>query len=339
MSRVDLHPEELLDRARSGTASKEELARARAHVASCAACSIEQTLLVEIERSVAPQPHDDLVAARIRSFVARQVEERGQLGASAAPRRKARKWAVFAFAATLLLTTIGAAMVMMRERQRSIDERGGSGSTAAMTPRAAVARVHEVAAPEPPSPEPQGAAELPPDQGAIEARDPRHHATERGSDDSSAPRTGQRPSRTALKPERGKPTESAQPERSAAELFARANLLRRRDEVSDAVAVYRELQRSFPGSAEELLSRVVLGRLLLDRLGDPNGALAQFESYLASSSQGSLREEALVGRAVALGRLGRVAEERGAWSALLDAYPKSTSAARARAKLAAPVAP
>ena len=37
---------------------------------------------------------------------------------------------------------------------------------------------------------------------------------------------------------------------SAAELFARANLLRRRDEVSEAASVYRDLQRSFPGSAE-----------------------------------------------------------------------------------------
>jgi hypothetical protein len=77
---------------------------------------------------------------------------------------------------------------------------------------------------------------------------------------------------------------------------------------------------------------------LLDRLADSKAALAQFESYLAGASQGSLREEALVGRAVALGRLDRVIEERNAWNALLDAFPRSTSAARARARIAA-VAP
>ena len=40
------------------------------------------------------------------------------------------------------------------------------------------------------------------------------------------------------------------------------------------------------------------------------------------------------GRALALGRIGRSAEERSAWKALLDAWPKSTHAKRAQARLA-----
>lgn len=319
MSRVDLHPEELLDRARSGTATKEELSRAKAHVTNCAACTIEQTLLTEIERSAAPQPHDDLVAARMRAFVARTLEKRAQARARLVPRRAPRKWAAFAFAATLLITTIGAAM-MLREQRHKAAEQARTAAIAAAVP--------------PPALPAQGLSGAAADPRSEDAKDEPEKTAGRASEGAPATRAAQRPPRAALKAERVKAVDG-----SAAELFARANLLRRRDEVSEAAAVYRELERSFPGSGEELLSRVVLGRLLLDRLGDASSALAEFENYLARAPQGSLREEALVGRAVALGRLGRVAEERNAWRALLDAYPRSTSAARARARLTAPASP
>ncbi len=121
---------------------------------------------------------------------------------------------------------------------------------------------------------------------------------------------------------------------SAAEAFSRANLARREGKVKEAVRLYRTLQERFAGSSEELVSRVALGRLLLDRLGDSRGALVQFNSYLASPGSGALREEAMVGRALALGRLGRATEERAAWTALLDTWPKSTQAKRAQARLA-----
>jgi len=121
---------------------------------------------------------------------------------------------------------------------------------------------------------------------------------------------------------------------SASELFSRANQARREGKAKEAVRLYRTLQERFAGSGEELVSRVALGRLLLDRLGDSRGALVQFNSYLASPGNGALREEAMVGRALALGRIGRSAEERAAWRALLDAWPKSTHAKRAQARLA-----
>ena len=314
MSRVDLHPEELLDRARNGSASKEELARARGHIVNCAACRIEQGLFIEIEQSSAAQPNDELVAARIRAFMGRAVAERSGGGASLGKRRALRKWATFAFAATLLLTTIGAAAVILREHRRTTAER---------VPNAEVAKT---------LPKPSLVVENPAeaDSPGEEAKDELEKSLDQSNDDAPGARAHPRAQRAGAKAERPKA-----PDGSAAELFARANLLRRRDEVNEAALVYRELQRSFPGSAEELLSRVVLGRLLLDRLGNAAAALAQFESYLTAASQGSLREEALVGRAVALERLGRAVDERKAWNALLDGFPRSTSAARARARIAA----
>jgi hypothetical protein len=120
---------------------------------------------------------------------------------------------------------------------------------------------------------------------------------------------------------------------SASELFSRANQARRDGKATEAVRLYRALQERFSGTSEELVSRVTLGRLLLDRLGDSRGALVQFNSYLASPGGGVLREEAMVGRALSLGRMGRAAEERAAWQALLDAFPKSTQRKRAQARL------
>lgn len=115
--------------------------------------------------------------------------------------------------------------------------------------------------------------------------------------------------------------------------FRNANNARRSSQISEAVQLYQGLRAICPGSSEELSSRVLLGRIYLDRLGQPSQALAAFDGFLAGASGGALREEALIGRALSLARLGRTAEERQAWQTLLSSYPDSMYAAKARSRL------
>jgi TolA-binding protein len=120
---------------------------------------------------------------------------------------------------------------------------------------------------------------------------------------------------------------------SSAKLFAEANQARRAGDIGRASGLYHLLQDQFPGSAEADLSRVTLSLLLLDS-GDAQGALIGFERYLAGSSRG-LEAEALVGRARALGRLGRRDLEASAWQEVRRKYPRSIYGRQATERLSA----
>lgn len=118
---------------------------------------------------------------------------------------------------------------------------------------------------------------------------------------------------------------------TAASIFADANAARRSGDDARATALYRELDRRYPDSAEAKVARATLGRMLLDH-GDPSAALERFDAYL-EKSRGTLSEEAMIGRAEALRRLGRAAEEKATWQKFLQTYPGSPHAARARARI------
>jgi TolA-binding protein len=66
--------------------------------------------------------------------------------------------------------------------------------------------------------------------------------------------------------------------------------------------------------------------------GMSSDALACFKEYLRLG--GELAAEAMLGKALALQQLGQTEEERAAWTALLEAYPESPHAERARLRLA-----
>jgi hypothetical protein len=297
MTRFDLHPEDLLERASRGTADTAELARLTQHLAECTECRVERALMVQAAADAAPLRDERLLVARLKRGVA------ARLGAPAG-RRSTRRTAfvAFAVAAGVVASAAAAATTFVIVRGRAAPQ-------VRLAPPSLVSRP----APPPQVATPKVAAETP---GVDDAKAPEP------SDQQGEPEVARSAARAAVEPA------------SASELFSRANQARRDGRTTEAVRLYRALQERFSGTSEELVSRVTLGRLLLDRLGDSRGALVQFNSYLASPGGGVLREEAMVGRALALGRMGRAAEERAAWQALVDTFPKSTQRKRAQARLA-----
>lgn len=139
---------------------------------------------------------------------------------------------------------------------------------------------------------------------------------------------------TAPVEEPSKEAPKAEKTASAAELFASATRARREKKDDEAIRLYRELQRRYPDSREAKASRVVLGQLLLDRT-EPNQALGEFDKYLDGGAKGTVTEEALVGRAIALQKLGKTREERAAWQELLAKFPNTVHAARAKERISA----
>jgi tetratricopeptide (TPR) repeat protein len=120
---------------------------------------------------------------------------------------------------------------------------------------------------------------------------------------------------------------------TAAQLFSRANAARRSGSTDEALRLYRRLASEFSSSREALTSQVTMARLLLDTEGDAAEALSGFESYVRAAPTGNLAEEAWLGRAEALGRLARGAEEAAAWSELLERFPATVHRGRAETRL------
>jgi hypothetical protein len=296
--RIDLHPEDLLELAARGTATDADWARLEQHLAECAVCRVERALGAQAALDAAPLRDEQLVVARLKRAVAARLAS----PSASRPRRKGAFVAVALAAGALASVAAAATLVVVRRAP-------APPVSAAPTPAANGAPV--LTSPRPKAEEPRGLAT---------------------ADVEGAPPSIEPPVKSVPQPVRPAPVAAIEPA-SASELFSRANGARRDGKMTEAVRLYRALQEHFSGTSEELVSRVTLGRLLLDRLGDSRGALVQFNSYLANPGGGALREEAMVGRALSLGRMARKAEERSAWRALLEAWPNSAHRKRAEARL------
>jgi TolA-binding protein len=303
---IDLHPEEMLDAARRGTLGAEGEADLRAHLARCAACRLSLTLPDDLRIEGAVTGAD---SALLASMVGGAMLDEPRVAADPRFHRAhgSHPWRRAAVALVLLLA-------------------GGSAGAAVWAGRDTIARKFEPiivqlrharhaeapreqphvrhAAAAAPAPVIVEAPPVAPPPAIVPARAPR------GRIEVRIPGTAQ----------------------SAEALFAEANSARRAGQYSLALRRYAELRHAYPGSREELTARVVVGDLMLAE-GSAREALSSFDSYLAASADGTLAEEARVGRALALQRLGRRDEERAAWTQVLRKHPDSVQGARARSRL------
>jgi len=299
---VDVHPEELLDAARRGELDESGERRLSSHLEHCAACAVEKAAAADFDAAIVAAEGDERILAAIVEGALGRLETEPRVVA-----RASRRTVWMAVAAALLVGLFG-------------------GAAAALWAVGAF----DTSAPEPGTPPvDQGALTVPAQPAEIRAPNPSEPIPEISPEETPATTPGADEGAAALLAR-----EPTAPRETAADLLTRANDARREDRFADAAALYRALQARFPRSREAAVSRVAHGRLLLDRLGDPEGAVRQFDRYLSTSSDGVLAEEARAGRALAFARLGRTAEERRAWEDLIRHHPASVHAERARRRLA-----
>lgn len=128
--------------------------------------------------------------------------------------------------------------------------------------------------------------------------------------------------------------DSRSPTLSPRELIDLARTRRGAGDQLGALAAYEMLFAEYPRSEEAQGSVVPFAQMLLARTGSERRALALFERYLAGTP-GTLVEEAVWGRILALGRLGRTAEEAKSLREFLAQYPGSLNVPAARRRLEA----
>ena len=310
---VDVHPEDLLDREQYGLLSLEEQRRLDMHCVQCSACDIVRSVTRDFARerhvnSADPVMLDRLVEAAMGSPPPASMR---QSPVSFVPRRRRKPWAV---AAVVMFAATGA-MASFGSVRRAVVEH-------AIEPV-----MHAFVSP-PPAPI---SAALPPKKVApVAAPKPVELVPERIVP--ALPLATRAPApREPVAAVRPKPVEEASAP-SAEQLLKSINEARRND-MPQAMQLYRRMQRQYPGSLEEATATYSLGRALYDSGEDMAGALTMFNRYLAGSPNGTLAEEARLGRARALQRLGRSSEERQAWLDLLSAHPRSVHAEEARRRL------
>jgi TolA-binding protein len=299
----DLHPEELLDKSAAGTLTPQEAEHLKAHLASCAACRFEQKARADFALAPAATLDVDNLVSRALAGMPTQ--------ARFAPKRRVP---VVLAAAVALFTVASFAAV---------------GQVTGMLP----ALVDKLSAP-PPAPEgaaPIGPLHVRPRPAPVEAQPA--PAPEPEITPEPVPETAPTPVpapvlvRTTPAAKHAAPI----PHDDAPVLFLRGNAARIRGDRAEAALAYRELLAKFPDSDEARLTHATLGRMLLDG-GDAQGALIELDAYL-QSGDGTLREEVMTARAAAFSALNRHDDEAAAWSALLQRYPDSVHAARAKARL------
>ncbi|HEY3233869.1 MAG TPA: tetratricopeptide repeat protein [Polyangiaceae bacterium] len=294
MTAVLLHPEELLDKSRAGRLSAVERRQLDHHLAQCDGCALELEVGEKLALAASTLPGDGELLERTAIRVTDELE-RGETGHARRWRRVLLAPATAAVAVVLIAGGAAAGYLAARVRTGLTLRSGDDGASATSV------RVRETA------------------------------AFAKSPDNSAPPSAEVLSPMPSAEPVPAPPAPRAATEPDATELFAQASAARRAGQLDRAVGLLQKLQARFPREPEQLVSRMVLGRILLQQVGSPAPALEQFNAYLDQG--GPLQEEALLGRALSLAKLGRISEERETWKQLLDKFPDSMHADRARARL------
>jgi TolA-binding protein len=308
MSVVDLHPEELIDKLADGSLTAAERERLLAHVSTCAACRFD----LDVRRDFAAVAKELPPAVLVPGPSARDSQGSIPDVVPVAPRRRIR--------GPLLMLSLAAALV-------------AGGSLAAFVARVVVApSPATTSVDESPAARPQGGRVTSPRRAEPDvARAPEAAAPAVAPSAEPAPASPLSPSSVEGHSGAHAPSSGKHATPTAAALFSSANQARRDGNTTRAIALYRALETEYPASPEARVSHVTLSRLLLDR-GDARSALDGFDEYL-SQGGAALGEEALVGRALALQKLGSRDAEVAAWREVLRRFPKSVHARLARSRL------
>ncbi len=177
------------------------------------------------------------------------------------------------------------------------------------------------AAPASPPPEPSPAASQPPARAVEPAQ---AHGTLPAAD-----RVALEPREEPLAAEPGEvegDRGQATPERSASAVFRRASLARRAGRMQEAADAYAELLVQYPDDARAGLSAFELGRIRMDALADPAGAIQALDRAVAAGRGASFHEDALARIVVASDALGRADACRQARERYLVRYPSGVHA-------------
>ena len=135
---------------------------------------------------------------------------------------------------------------------------------------------------------------------------------------------------------KGSPSPAATDAPSARDLFEKAGESRRAGDAAAAAHAYNELLRLHPNDARASLSAFELGRLRMDRLSDPQGAIAALERALALNVGPSFREDALARLVTVYASQGNFAACGRARARYLASYPAGVHASAVATRCGTP---
>lgn len=296
---------DLVARAQRGPLSAPERAALMAHLSSCESCRLVQQVASDFAEMRAVDRGDEI---RLEEMAL--VARRAARGGARVVRPNRRRWYARAAAAAAGLILIAGSASATAWLWPRLAARSSAPSPSRVEP--AHRALSRSPVPRDVTPAPSDESPTPEPAGAVSARE---RLTVRAD------------ARAMMRP-RERPAIRT----TAGELLRQARDAKTDGRGSQAIALYRRLQKDFPASSEALVASVPLGRLLLDR-ASARAALAEFDRYLGGASGGALVPEALYGRAQAQARLGERVAELASWQRLLSAYPDSPYGALARRRL------